>query len=671
MSSLRPLLLAVCWSGVAHADDVDVAGAEEDLFALEEELVTAASRTAEPVRLAPASVTLISRAEIDAFAYATVAEALGGVRGLYQTDDRFYVSLGVRGFNRFGDYGNRLQVQLDGHVMNDDWVFSSYLGNDLATDIEHVEQIELVRGPGSTLYGTGAFFGVVNLTTPKQAPSYTLRASTTLLDFETARVHVDGGHTFDNGAGFWISMGGATRPGRDLQQSAYVGTPWALDGNAQGADAFSSGTVIAKGFWGDFTLQGSFHQRNRRIPTGTFGVVFGDVRNMGNDARGFVELRHDPVLADGVKLFSRVYVDGQGYEGHYTYTDPAVTPSDETFQSVWGGAETRVQLDLVDGLRVTGGLEAQLHPFNHWLGKDQPAEEPYLDISNQSAYLSAYALAEWTPLEWLHLHGGARFDGWLIGVPESGDPEPAAFLPSVSPRLAVVAVPTDDDTIKLMLGRAFRVPSVYELANQANGFSFRDNETIGPETIYTGELEYRRRLPFDTSLLATGYVNRVSDLINYVASRDNVEGFTNVAEPLWTVGAETEIRHQTASGLLLAGQYSFQRTRLDDPFGDSTVPNSPEHTGAVWAALPLPGGALTWATRAVVDLGRLDRLGLNTDAFAIIDTTLSGRIPHCRWAVGLRNALDTRYEHPVSDRLLAARLEQDGRTLRIDAAFDL
>ncbi len=672
------LLGSLC--AVALRADADVAAGEEELFALEDELVTTASRSAEPVRLAPASVTTISRAELDAFAFSTVAEALQGVRGLYQTDDRFYVSLGVRGFNRFGDYGNRLQVQLDGHVMNDDWIFSSYIGNDLATDVEHVESIEVVRGPGSALYGTGAFFGVVNLTTPKTIDHH-LRASFTLLDFDSGRLHLDGGHTFDSGvlqgASFWVSAGASARPGRDLQQDAYIGTPWAPDGNAVDADAYNTGTVIAKGTWGDLTLEGSFHQRNRRIPTGTFGVVFGDQRNMGNDGRGFVELRYEPVLTDGVTLLSRAYVDGQGYEGHYTYTDPAFSPSFETFQAVWGGLETRVRFDLVDGLRATAGIEGQVHPFNHWFGKDEPAEEPYLDQSNTFAYFSAYALADWAPFAFLHLHAGARFDGWLINVPEGDDPEPAAFLPSINPRLAAIWLPSDDDTVKLMMGRAYRIPSLYELSDQANGFSFKDNTEIGPETIYTGELEYRRRLPKlfggDTTALATTYVNRVSDLLTYIVEdATNVEGVTNVADPLWTLGLEGELRHQTAIGLLLAAQYSYQRTRLSDPFSDNLVPNSPEHTGAVTAIVPLtPLGDLKWANRAVFDLGRIDRDGDLTDPFVVVDSTLSGRFTHLRWAFGVRNALDSRYEHPVSDRLLAPRLLQDGRTLRIDLAVDL
>ena len=56
------------------------------------------------------------------------------------------------------------KVLLDaGHPANDDWIGSSYVGYDARTDLADVERIEVVRGPGSVLYGTNAFSGVINV----------------------------------------------------------------------------------------------------------------------------------------------------------------------------------------------------------------------------------------------------------------------------------------------------------------------------------------------------------------------------------------------------------------------------------------------------------------------------------------------------------------------------
>ena len=105
--------------------------------------------------------------------YPTLAEAVRGVRGLYLSDDRSYVTIGVRGFSRPGDYGNRVLILLDGQPMNDNYIWSSYVGFDGRVDLGDVERIEIVRGPGSVLYGTSAFFGVINLVTrSKNQPSH-------------------------------------------------------------------------------------------------------------------------------------------------------------------------------------------------------------------------------------------------------------------------------------------------------------------------------------------------------------------------------------------------------------------------------------------------------------------------------------------------------------------
>jgi outer membrane receptor protein involved in Fe transport len=119
--------------------------------------VSAASRSTEDVDDAPASVSVVSGGELRAMGYPTVVEALRGVRGLYTSDDRSYATIGVRGLGRPGDYGNRVLVLSDEFAINDQILGSSYVGYDLITDLEDVDRIEVVRGPGSVLYGTNAF----------------------------------------------------------------------------------------------------------------------------------------------------------------------------------------------------------------------------------------------------------------------------------------------------------------------------------------------------------------------------------------------------------------------------------------------------------------------------------------------------------------------------------
>ncbi|MFL5318855.1 MAG: PEGA domain-containing protein, partial [Myxococcaceae bacterium] len=125
--------------------------------------VQAASKRLLSVDEAPASTTVISAEELRAFGYTTVADALQAVRGVYLSYDRQYQYLGVRGFSPPGDLNTRVLVLWDGHAMNDVWAGQGYAGRDLTADLSEIERIEVVRGPGSALYGSGAFFAVINV----------------------------------------------------------------------------------------------------------------------------------------------------------------------------------------------------------------------------------------------------------------------------------------------------------------------------------------------------------------------------------------------------------------------------------------------------------------------------------------------------------------------------
>ena len=94
---------------------------------------------------------------------------LRGVRGFYTTYDRNYSYIGVRGFARPGDYNTRVLLLIDGHRVNDGVYDMAPMGTDFLFDISLIDRIEVIRGPGSSLYGTNALFGVINVITKSGA----------------------------------------------------------------------------------------------------------------------------------------------------------------------------------------------------------------------------------------------------------------------------------------------------------------------------------------------------------------------------------------------------------------------------------------------------------------------------------------------------------------------
>jgi outer membrane cobalamin receptor len=127
--------------------------------------VYSASRHSEDIRKAPSSVSIITAEDIRRYGWRTLGEALRSLRGFYISDNRRYTYLGVRGFMRPGDDNPRILLLVNGHRLNDKIYDTAAIGTEFPLDLELVDHIEVVRGPGSSLYGTNAIFGVIDIIT--------------------------------------------------------------------------------------------------------------------------------------------------------------------------------------------------------------------------------------------------------------------------------------------------------------------------------------------------------------------------------------------------------------------------------------------------------------------------------------------------------------------------
>jgi outer membrane receptor protein involved in Fe transport len=234
--------------------------------------------------------------------------------------------------------------------------------------------------------------------------------------------------------------------------------------------------------------------------------------------------------------------------------------------------------------------------------------------------------------------------------------------------------PSADGTLKLLGGRAFRAPSVYEMTYQDGANTQKGAGALEPEIIYSAEVEYTHVLPAGFRLLGSVYLNHASNLIELRTDEtDQLLVFRNVADPVWTLGGELELRKSFYKGSMLALQYSYQHTRLDEPFSARELPNSPAHLAGVKVIVPIFGRELRVASRVAVQSGRLDRDGDRTDAAVIWDVTLSGAVSALgmRYNAGVRNLLGWRYSHPVGDDVLDLTVQQPGLSLMMDVSFGI
>jgi outer membrane receptor protein involved in Fe transport len=485
--------------------------------------VSAASRVTETVEEAPASVSIITGQELRAMGYPTIAEALRGVRGMYLSNDTSYDSLGVRGFSRPGDYGNRVLVLVDGHPANDNYVFSSYIGFDGRVDLDDVERIEIIRGPGSVLYGTSAFFGVINLITRGREDKTHGEAGVSGSMNGVGRARATAYVRINEDSGVWSSVSGAHGTGRDYffpslagtQDPRHPGTPTAVyDGNSRGADGFDAATVSGRAWYKSLTLQWFLTSRKKSLPSGEYGTILGDPSTRYSDTRGFLEARFEPQLSKTVQLFSRAHVDMYNFDSLLAYPsltqDPASTGNErDTYRGRWGGIEQRVLYTPSSALRLTLGASFIQHFQTSQRGETDAGPQVYDDKGGAGrddpfSVAAAYANADYAPLKFLKVSAGARFDYY-----SSLDKFNA--LDAFNPRLAIIVKPYSAGTIKLLFGKAFRAPSVYELFYTATT-QIRSNG-LAPEQVYSAELEYSHRFSSVVVGSVATFVNQVGNLI--------------------------------------------------------------------------------------------------------------------------------------------------------------
>ncbi|MEZ4235400.1 MAG: TonB-dependent receptor [Myxococcota bacterium] len=617
--------------------------------------VEAVSRRAERVELAPSSVTVISREEMRAFQYPTIYEALRGVRGVALTHDSIYGAAAVRGLGQANDFGNRLLILQDGATLNDNILYQSFIGYDGRVDLEGIDRIEVVRGPGSVLYGTGAVSGVVNLVTdPASAPTgsaisvgsfdnHTLRAS--------AETHALARDNDLVGLRAVVSAAGSQGRSETIDPRGNANPPV----NVDGFDAFLGGSTNGRVWLGPATVQWYHAYRSVDIPTGVYATVLGnpDGTNEWIDTRTMVEAKVEPKLSDRLHLSGRATFDRYQYDGILPY---GPYTSVEKYVGISLGTELRATWEASDQFRLTAGGQYSASPIVTMDGEDRARNgdvAPYLAASEPYQLAAGYALVDVVPTEQVHVTVGGRADYW------------STFGPAFSPRLAVVLVPDEGDYVKILGGRAFRAPSIFELYYEIPGVQVRPSD-VDPETVWSGELEYSHAFdPVWTGLLA-GHASLANKLVESVAA-PGVPGavtYKNSDRDIRILGIDAELRRAFQGGWMVSTFYSF----LDSRYADGQeVPNVPQSNAGLKVVLPVSAPQAQLGFRSSLEAPR--RIDLSRDdqtGWAVVsDLVLSGQVPERRfeYAIGVYNLFDQGYALPLTDTFPMRTMPQQGRSL--------
>lgn len=677
--------------GTTHADEAALA-----LLYGDEESVSIATGSSKPLRLAPSVATVITSDEIKESGAMTLDEILESVPGLHvsQSLNRLNSIYSIRGIHTAQN--PQVLMLMDGVPITD--MITGGRPVTFRLPVAAIERVEIIRGPGSAVYGADAFAGVINVISKNAAAIEDTSFGVRTGSFDTRNAWVqhatkladwDLGVTLE-----WLKSEGdrdrvATGDLQTLLDGVFGTNASLAPGPLETAhDVINGNLVLENGPWrvGWWT----WWQDKAGVGPGGAQAIdpggFTDVRqhlfdlrhNVQSDSRQWnvtTELSYHyqdqsshfnvlpagtvvPIGADGnVDFASPVGVVSfpGGLIGNPGATDRKLEFSVTGVYSGFDNHQLRINAGVkrqktetnekknfgpgvIDGsVPVVGGTLTDVSGTPFVFMKDQTRTVRYLSLQDE------WALAP----DW-ELTMGVRADNY------------SDFGDTVNPRLALVWATRHNLSTKLLYGRAFRAPSFGELFF-INNPSLLGTPNLDPETIDTVELAFDYRPSFNLRSNLSLFRYEISDLIDFAPgplgvtagnSKTEQDGYGFEIEAHWNVNDE----------LKLLGNYAWQHSE-NQGSGDrvADAPGRQAYISAHWNVTPLWSldARLNWISgrnRSAVDLR--DEI----DDYTLVDLTLRRMAQAGNWevALGVRNVFDEEAAEPsngtiVNDHPLAGR----------------
>lgn len=635
----------------------------EDLMKIE---VYSTARYVRSVGQNPSAVSVVTAEDIKTQGYRTLADILRMLPGLYVTNDRNYSYLGARGFGRPEDYNSRILFLVDGYRLNENIYDSVLLGTEAILDVELIERLEFIPGPGAAiLHGKNAIFGVVNIITKSGAKLDGFALSSDIGSAGSTRARTSFGRRLDNGLDILLSASRYNSDGRNL---------WipGLGGTAMGLDHDRAERLFAKLTYGNLSLMAAHSERDKGIPNASYGQLFNQPDSKTTDKQTLLDLSYNQPLDNDSALSGRFYYGNYDFMGDYVYDAnapiPPVSPyiNRDIIFGKWAGAEVRYVSPRMGKHKWLLGADYQINIHQDQTNLDVGGAIHFKDHRDNGVVWGAFFHDEYTLTDNLSLNFGARFD-----QPQTGSSE-------THPRLGLVYRWTPDTTLKALYGSAFQAPNVYQLY-YTDGVSYVLNPNLKPENIRTEELVLERHLGKAGRLIATVFHYRISDIIEFI-SLPGPDTIIGTGDDLYTFenqgGAHAkgmELRFETRwdGGGQFGASYNWQSAQAES---GAWLDNSPRHMIKLGLQHPL----FTTAWLAGMEfqyLGpRSHSLGARIGGYALVNLNLLNRrlAKDLELSARVTNLFDKRFSDPASANFAPLdRIVQDGRewSLRVEYRF--
>lgn len=624
--------------------------------------VTGASRFEQKETDAPASVTVITAEDFQQHGWRSLGEALNSVRGLYSGYSRSYTYLGVRGYNRPGDFNGHTLLLVDGVRMNENIYSTSLLGPEAVVDISLIDHVEVIRGSASSLYGSNAFFGVVNIVTKNATAFDHGEASLATGSFDTGQARLTLARSFDSGlklllSGTWFESQGPTLYFPKFDSRA------TNRGVVSDLDSEDTQKLFAKASYGDFTLTAAYNRREKQVPVPYSGSPFGDRAAREQDRQAFVDLRYAKKFDGGWDLQAHTSYNWYWFDSYFSFLDTLPSDPDrgivnhDVGRGRWLEAEVQVNKKIAEKHTLTVGGDLRRNIRQSQKNFDMEPYFLYQDENRTSNNYGIFAQGDVQILDNLRLNAGVRYDHY------------STFGSTTNPRFALIYHPSSRGTLKLIHGTAFRAPNPYEFAY--SGANAIPNPELGPEEIESDEIVLEQRIGSNYRMAISAYQNRIKGLIEQVVVNpaDGTSQFQNRAQTR-SRGVEAELEGRWKNGVQFKVSFAHQLTK-DETTGDQ-LSNSPRSIAKGLLSFPLIEDHLSAGLEVQYRGGVLSTAGNPVDDYWFANLNLLAKDVGFKGldiSAGVFNIFDERYDYPGTDADASETIRQDGRTFFIQATY--
>jgi len=448
--------------------------------------VSIASRREEPLRRAPAAVTVISGEELKRFR--TLAEVLASVPGFFADRNEIKNRVFLRGMP------DSFLVMMDGVPFSNDTSTKDY-PREMELSLDYLEKIEIVRGPGSALWGADAFSGIVNLVTKKGKDVQGTILSSEVGTFNTQRYKL---------------LSGYKKGDVDLLLSA----------NYTASDDFEHNPT-------QDPLSPAVHDRKRDYFNEFYGKLrykemleisgrYSDYKNFFSTPRfhyngeeytpfSFLQVTFNKEIGSSSNLLHNVYMERIKNQEEFEL----FTLQNKNWQY---GGEGKYDFNFLKNHFMTIGASIRINDGSSTKTRLKFLGNP-IDTTIRSfdtRLYSFYFQDKYKITDDLELTAGVRYDNH------------SEYKRTISPRAGISWSFLNNFTLKLLYGKAFRTPALFLLVDERN---------LDPERIESFEAELGYQYKETLSLNLNFFYNRLKDIIEEVSygrirnrKRDRVKG---------------------------------------------------------------------------------------------------------------------------------------------------